>query len=67
VESPRVEGRIAVKFDLKGLPVLIGVVLVIANYAVQFVPALGFLASTNLLLHAGIIVGLLGLLIGDSL
>ena len=55
------------KFDFKGLPVLIGVLLVIANYVVQFIPALGFLASTNLLLHAGVIVGLLGLLIGDSL
>jgi len=55
------------KFDMKGLPVLIGVALVIANYVVQFFPALGFVASTDLLLHLGVIVGILGLLIGDSL
>lgn len=55
------------KFDMKGLPVLIGILLIIANYVVQFFPALGFLASTDLLLHLGVIVGILGLLIGDSL
>ena len=55
------------KFEMKGLPVLIGVLLVIANYVVQFFPALGFLASTDLLLHLGVIVGILGLLIGDTL
>ena len=55
------------RFEPKGLPVLIAVTLVVANYALQFFPSLGVLATTNLLLHLGIVAGLLSLLIGDSL
>jgi len=54
----------------KGLPVFVGVLFVIVNYVVQFfthVPVLGFLASTNLLLHLGVIIGLIGILLGDAL
>ena len=54
----------------KGLPVFVGVLLVILNYGIQFlapVPVLGFIASTNLLLHLGIVLGLVGILIGDAL
>ena len=55
------------RHDLKGAPVLAAVGLVIANYVAQFFPALGIVAGTNLLLHLGVAVGLLGLLIGDAL
>lgn len=55
------------RFDPKGLPVFIAVVLIFVNYVCQFFPSLGVIASTNLFLHLGILVGLLGLLIGDSL
>ena len=54
----------------KGLPVFVGVLLVILNYAAQFfvhVPVIGFFGSTNLLLHLGVIVGLIGILLGDAL
>ncbi len=54
----------------KGLPVFLGVLLVVLNYGVQFfthVPVLGLLASTNLLLHLGVIIGLIGILLGDAL
>ena len=54
----------------KGLPVIIGVGFVVANYFVQFlasVPVIGFFATTDLLLHLGIVVGLLGILLGDAL
>ncbi len=64
---------------VRGLPVLIGVVLVILNFVVQCV-AFALVPSTqqpgwllflftdgNLLLHLGVIVGLLGVLIGDVL
>jgi len=54
----------------KGLPVFVGVLLVILNYAAQFfapVPVVGFIGSTNLLLHLGVIVGLIGILLGDAL
>jgi hypothetical protein len=63
----------------RGLPVLIGVALVVLNFAVQCaVYALGLrtgepgfllflFTDGNLLLHLGVIVGLLGVLIGDIL
>jgi hypothetical protein len=54
----------------KGLPVFLGVLLIILNYGMQFfahVPILGFIANTNLLLHLGIILGLVGILLGDAL
>ncbi len=54
----------------KGLPVFLGVLLVILNYTAQFfvhVPIFGFIANTNLLLHLGIIIALLGILLGDAL
>ena len=54
----------------KAMPVFVGVLLVILNYGLQFfvrVPVIGFIASTNLLLHLGIILGLLGILLGDAL
>jgi len=54
----------------KALPVFVGIALVILNYVLQFlahVPVIGALVSTNLLLHLGIIVGLVGILLGDAL
>jgi hypothetical protein len=64
---------------VRGLPVLLGVALVILNFVVQcvayaLVPAsqevgvlLFLITDGNLLLHLGVIVGLLGVLIGDVL
>jgi hypothetical protein len=64
---------------VRGLPVLIGVALVILNFVVQcaayaLVPAteevgllLFLFTDGNLLLHLGVIVGLLGVLLGDVL
>jgi hypothetical protein len=54
----------------KGLPVLVGVGLVLVNLLVSFLPSwpvVGWLAETNLLLQVGVIVGLLGVLLGDAL
>lgn len=64
---------------VKGLPVLLGVALVLLNFVVRCVaygvvpssPAAGFLlflfTDGNLFLHLGVIIGLLGVLIGDVL
>jgi hypothetical protein len=64
---------------VRGLPVLIGVALVLANLLVRCVlyaldlgsGEVGFLlflfTDGNLLLHLGVVVGLLGVLIGDVL
>ena len=64
---------------VRGLPVLIGAALVLLNFIVQsvayaWVPGtqeIGFFlflfTDGNLLLHLGVLVGLLGVLIGDIL
>jgi hypothetical protein len=64
---------------VRGLPVLIGVVLVLLNFVVRCVahaltPAsqdptfvVFLFTDGNLLLHLGVIVGLMGVLIGDIL
>lgn len=54
----------------KGLPVLAAAALVFLNLIVRMLPAwpwLSWLQSTDLLLHLGIILGLLGILLGDAL
>jgi len=54
----------------KGLPVLVGVGLVLLNFILRLLPAwpvVGWLASVDLFMHLGIIIGLMGVLIGDAL
>lgn len=64
---------------VRGLPVLVGVGLVLLNFVVRSM-AFGLMSSSeeinfllflftdgNLLLHLGVIFGLLGILIGDIL
>ncbi len=54
----------------KGLPVVVGVGLVLLNFLLQLLPAwpvIGWLAEVNFFLHLGIVIGLLGILIGDAL
>lgn len=56
--------------SMPGLPVLIAIGLVMLNLVLQFLPAwpvIGWLAQTNLLLHIALIVGLVGILLGDIL
>lgn len=56
--------------QLPGLPVLIAVGLVILNLVLRFLPAwpvVGWLAQTDLLLHIGLILGFVGILLGDVL
>ena len=55
---------------MPGLPILVAVSLVILNLVFQFLPAwpvVGWLAQTNLLLHIGLIIGFLGVLLGEIL
>jgi hypothetical protein len=52
---------------VKGLPILIGVLLVILNFIVQHIPSLAFLGDSNLLLHLGVVVGLLGVLLAEAI
>ena len=50
---------------LKGLPILIGIALIVLNFFVQFIPPMAWLAASDLLLHLGLVVSLLGILLGD--
>jgi hypothetical protein len=65
--------------SVRGLPVLVGVALAILNLVVRVIgyalidnsQEIGFvvflLTEGNLLLHVGVVTGLLGILIGDIL
>ena len=52
---------------IKGLPVIIGLIMVIVSFIAQFVPFLSFLVVGQWLLHLGVIVGLGGVLFSDTL
>lgn len=56
---------------LPGLPVLVGIALVVVNFVVRLLPGawpvVGWLVQTDLLLHLGVVVGLVGILLGDAL
>ena len=51
----------------KGLLPLLGLLLVLANAILQFIPGNLWLAETNLLLHLGIILAILGFLLAWAL
>ena len=52
---------------VKGLPILIGILLVVLNFIVEYIPSLAFLGDNNLLLHLGVVVGLLGVLLAEAI
>ena len=51
----------------KGLLPLVGMLFIIANLILQFAFPLGWLAGTNLLLHIGLVVAILGLMLAWAL
>ena len=51
----------------KGVPVLLGLLLVIINFVIVLLSPGSWLATTNVLLHTGVVVGLMGILLGDAL
>jgi hypothetical protein len=53
--------------QVKGVPVIVGLALVILSLAGHIIPGLSFLAGGDLLLHLGLIIGLGGLLFTDTL
>ncbi len=50
----------------KGLLPMIGLLFIIANLVMQFLPV-GWLRDSNLLLHVGLIVAILGLMLAWAL
>jgi hypothetical protein len=53
--------------QIKGVPVIVGLVLVILSLLGHVIPGLSFLATGDFLLHLGLIIGLGGLLFTDTL
>jgi hypothetical protein len=51
----------------KGLLPIIGLILILVNLVLQFTLPPGWLVSTNLLLHVGLIIAILGLMIAWAL
>ena len=51
----------------KGLLPIIGLVLIIINLVLQFIIPGNFLATTNFLLHIGLIVAIFGLMLSWAL
>jgi len=51
----------------KGLLLILGVVMIATNLILQFIPGAGWLAGTNLFLHLGVMVALVGILLAWAL
>lgn len=51
----------------KGLLPLLGLLLIVANLILQFLPVPVWLAEKNLFLHAGLIISILGFLLSWAL
>jgi hypothetical protein len=51
----------------KGLLPIMGLILILVNLLIQFIFPGGFLATTNLFLHIGLIVAIFGLMLSWAL
>lgn len=51
----------------KGFLPLLGILLVIVNFVLQFFPGLGWIVESNLALHLGVILAILGILLAWAL
>ena len=53
--------------ERRGVPLMLAFVLVLLNFVVQFFPALGWFAETDVLLHLGILIAIGGVLLAAAL
>jgi hypothetical protein len=51
----------------KGLLLILGIALIAVNLVLQFIPGAGWLASTNLFLHLGVMVAIVGVMVAWAL
>ena len=51
----------------KGLLILVGILFIICNAILQFFPEIGWISTTNLFLHLGIVIALIGVLLAWTL
>ena len=47
----------------KGLLLIVGLIFVVINLILQLIPGIGWLASSNIFLHFGIILAIIGILL----
>ncbi len=52
--------------ERKGLLPILGVLLIVVNFVMQFFPV-GWLADSNLFLHLGVVLAILGILLAWAL
>ena len=51
----------------KGLLPMLGLLLVVINFILQFFPGLGWVSTSNLFLHLGLILAIFGILLSWAL
>lgn len=51
----------------KGLLPLVGILLICLNFILNLIPGLGWIATSDLLLHLGIMIAILGFLLAQAL
>jgi hypothetical protein len=51
----------------KGLLPITGILLILINFGLQFFPGLGLIVETDLFLHLGLIVALIGVMVAWAL
>ena len=51
----------------KGLLPLIGILLIVINFLLQFFPGLGWVVSSNFFMHIGLILTIFGFLLAQAL
>lgn len=51
----------------KGLLPMVGILLIIVNLVLQYLPGAGWLTEANLLLHLGVILALVGIMLAWAL
>jgi hypothetical protein len=51
----------------KGLLIVIGIIFVLCNGLLQFLPNIGWFGTSNIMLHIGIVVALIGVLFAWAL
>jgi hypothetical protein len=53
--------------ERRGAPMILGFFLVLLNFIFQFIPALGWFAEYNVLLHLGVLLAIAGSLLASAL
>ena len=53
--------------DRRGVPIILGLILVLLNFCLPFFPPLGWFVEYDVLLHLGVLIAVGGILFGSTL